>query len=89
VYEKYNYVIDPHGAVGFLASEAWLADHAEDTAVILETAHPSKFPETVSEELGESALSTPERLACLANEVKVAIPMSSDPQLLMQWLKAH
>ena len=89
VYEKFNYVIDPHGAVGYLASEAWLADHAGDTTVILETAHPAKFPETVAEELGEDAVSIPERLACLKNKEKVSIPMPSDPQALMEWLKAN
>jgi len=89
VYEKFNYVIDPHGAVGYLASEAWLADHAGDPTVILETAHPAKFPETVAEELGEDAVSIPERLACLENKEKVSISMPSDPQALMEWLKAN
>jgi len=89
VYEKFNYVIDPHGAVGYLASEAWLADHAGDTTVILETAHPSKFPETVEEELGAGAVEIPERLACLADEPKVSILMDVEPQSLMQWLKEN
>lgn len=88
VYQKYDYVIDPHGAVGFLASEAWLAAHPDDTTVILETAHPSKFPETVSEELGEGKLDIPERLACLADEPKVAISMEADPVALFDWLKS-
>ena len=89
VYQKYSYVIDPHGAVGYLAAEAWLSDHPEDVTVILETAHPSKFPETVCEELGEGVLSIPERLACLADEPKVSIPMSADPQALMAWLQSQ
>jgi len=89
VYGKFNYVIDPHGAVGYLASEAWLVDHAGDTTVILETAHPSKFPETVVEELGDAALSTPERLACLADKPKVSITMSANPKSLMAWLKEN
>ena len=87
VYEKYAYVIDPHGAVGYLASEAWLADHPEDITVILETAHPSKFPETICEELGDDVLTIPARLACLADEPKVSIPMSADPKALMSWLQ--
>ena len=89
VYEKYGYVIDPHGAVGYLASEAWLADHPEDVTVILETAHPSKFPETICEELGDDVLTIPERLACLADEPKVSIPMSADPGALQAWLQSQ
>ena len=86
VYQKYGYVIDPHGAVGYLAAEAWLTEHPEDVTVILETAHPSKFPETICEELGEDVLTIPERLACLADEPKVATSMSAEPQALKTWL---
>lgn len=88
VYQKYSYVIDPHGAVGYLAAEAWLSDHPDDTTVILETAHPSKFPETVAEELGEGVFEIPARLACLAEEPKVSIPMAADPAALVAWLKS-
>lgn len=87
VHQKFNYVIDPHGAVGYLAAEAWLADHADDTTVILETAHPAKFPETIYEELGEQVLTIPDRLACLASEPKVAIPMTAEPQAFIDWLQ--
>jgi len=86
VYEKYGYVIDPHGAVGYLAAEAWLADHPDDTTVILETAHPAKFSETIAEELGSQVLEIPERIACLADESKVSIPMAATPEALIAWL---
>ena len=86
MYEKYAYVIDPHGAVGYLAAEAWLTEHPDDTVVILETAHPAKFPETITEELGREVLEIPERLACLADEPKVAIPMAASPEALIVWL---
>lgn len=86
VHEKFGYVIDPHGAVGYLASEAWLDEHPNDTVVILETAHPAKFPETISEELGSEVLEIPQRLACLADEPKVSIPMAASPEALIAWL---
>jgi len=86
VHQKYGYVIDPHGAVGYLAAEAWLAEHPEDTAIILETAHPAKFPETIHAELGPDAIEVPERLACLADQEKVAIPMTADEKALQDWL---
>ena len=88
VHEKYGYIIDPHGAVGYLAAEAWLKDHPGDLTIILETAHPAKFPETISEELGEGLIEIPERLACLADKKKVSIPMSADAEVLMKWLRS-
>ncbi len=87
VYEKYNYVMDPHGAVGYRAAEAWLKEHPEDTTVILETAHPAKFPETIAEELGSEVLEIPERLACLEHEPKVSILMSKEPARFLQWVQ--
>lgn len=86
VHQKYGYVIDPHGAVGFLAAEAWLAGHPNDTTIILETAHPAKFPETITEQLGSGALEIPERIACLADKPKVATPMAASPEALITWL---
>lgn len=42
--EKYNYIIDPHGAVGCLALEDFQKEVDSDcTGVVLETAHPGKF----------------------------------------------
>ena len=41
--DQYDYVMDPHGAVGYLAAKAHRQHHPEDQIVILETAHPAKF----------------------------------------------
>lgn len=43
VYEKYDYVLDPHGAVGFYALEKHLEKNPEKSGYFLETAHPIKF----------------------------------------------
>ncbi|MBK1832302.1 threonine synthase [Verrucomicrobiaceae bacterium R5-34] len=89
VKDRFGYVIDPHGAVGYLAAEAWLTQHPDDATVILETAHPAKFPETMHEELGADAIDVPERLACLADEEKVSIPMAAEEAALKAWLAAN
>lgn len=47
VYEKENYLLDPHGACGYQALENSLQDN--ETGVFLETAHPAKFKGTVDE----------------------------------------
>jgi len=72
-----GYAMDPHGAVGYLAAEEWRVHHRDDVTVVLETAHPAKFPGVMEEELGKGAVEIPERLACLAGREKVAVPMGT------------
>ena len=43
VYKNYSYTIDPHGAIGYLALQQFLAIHPMYQGIILETAHPAKF----------------------------------------------
>ena len=43
IYEKYQYIVDPHGAVGYLGLKDYLKDHPDVYGVFLETAHPVKF----------------------------------------------
>ncbi len=43
VYEKYAYILDPHGAVGFYALSEYLKDNPHQKGIFLETAHPVKF----------------------------------------------
>ncbi|MDP3150391.1 MAG: threonine synthase [Ignavibacteria bacterium] len=72
VKEQFGYTIDPHGAVGYLALKKYLenCENKNVNAVILETAHPSKFSEIVDEVLNEKT-KMPERLsACLVKEKK-------------------
>ncbi len=51
VFEKYNYVLDPHGAVGFYALEKYLEKNPDKKGFFLETAHPIKF-DSVEEIVG-------------------------------------
>ncbi len=43
VYEKHEYVLDPHGAVGFYALNEYLKANQNCKGIFLETAHPVKF----------------------------------------------
>lgn len=52
--EKYNYLADPHGAVGFLALERYLNNHPGQKGIFLETAHPVKFPDAVERITGQT-----------------------------------
>ena len=86
VKETLGYTIDPHGAVGWLASEAWLEAAPDSHTVILETAHPSKFIDTMEAELGAGNIDIPERLACLSGLEKVATLVKPDPQEVIDYL---
>lgn len=54
VYRTYNYMLDPHGAVGYAAMEKYLEEHQSERGIILETAHPVKFPASVEKIIGKS-----------------------------------
>jgi threonine synthase len=84
----YNYEIDPHGAIGWLAARAWRGAHPCSATITLETAHPAKFPDVMEAELGAGAVEVPERLAVLAGREKVATPMGVDKAAFRDWLLA-
>ena len=69
-YEKYGYILDPHTAVGVKAS---LSFKDGFPMVCLATAHPAKFPETVSKAIKRSLDLPPEieRLKHLPQKVEV------------------
>jgi len=55
-YRKYDYLLDPHTAVGLFAFEAWKKQdpkREEVHGVILATAHPFKFREIIEPLIGE------------------------------------
>jgi len=79
VYKKYKYVIDPHGSVGYQAFRH-LRDKFDAHHIILETAHPAKFQDTVEEAL-KIKVDIPKRLsACLENE-KQTVELHTDYKL--------
>jgi threonine synthase len=53
VYEKSDYILDPHGAVGYLGLQEYFKKYS-GTGIFLETAHPYKFKETVENEIDKS-----------------------------------
>lgn len=85
----FDYEIDPHGAIGWLAARAWRASHPCASTITLETAHPAKFPDVMEAELGQGAVPIPERLAVLADREKVAIPLGTDKAAFRDWLISH
>ena len=85
VKEKFDYTIDPHGAIGYLALSEWQDKYPNTRGVILETAHPSKFKPDVERILGQT-IEVPGRLAELADRQKVAREMGTEYTPVRQWL---
>jgi threonine synthase len=84
VYDKYNYIIDPHGAVGYLALKEYQKT-TDSVGIILETAHPAKFIDDVESILGRK-IDIPERLASLANKKKEAVLQDTNYDNFKSWL---
>lgn len=84
----YQYEIDPHGAVGWLAAQKWRTTHPTSATITLETAHPAKFPDVMEAELGAGSIEVPERLAILAEREKVATLLPADKAVFRDWLTA-
>ncbi len=84
-FDRFKYVFDPHGAVGFLAREAYRRGSPADTAIILETAHPAKFLDVIPPRIARNVI-IPERLASLRTKTKVATPISAHFDELKQFL---
>lgn len=77
VSDKYDYVMDPHGAVGYLGLKRYLREHqGEITGIFLETAHPGKFSEVVEEKLNTS-IGLPEKLKSFLGRKKQTIKISA------------
>ncbi len=57
-YQKYSYICDPHGAIGYKSLHNL---EANKIGIFLETAHPAKFLDTVESTL-DIKIEIPERL---------------------------
>lgn len=81
VYRNFNYLIDPHGAVGYMAYKQYIKQTGPDCqSVILETAHPAKFIDVMDPSLFQH-IKMPERLAKCLDKKKQAVRTSSDYHL--------
>lgn len=76
IYSSSQYVADPHGAVGYLGLKKYLENHKDAYGLFLETAHPIKFLDTVTETLGVD-VAVPERIQSLFHKTKKSIPIAS------------
>jgi len=87
-YAQYQIIIEPHGAIGILAAEQYLAENPEEASyplVILETAHPAKFGEIVEDVLNIKAPIC-KALEQTKNRSKHNIALESDYETFKEFL---
>jgi threonine synthase len=78
VYRQHGYMLDPHGAIGWLAiNDALKTADSADVGVFLATAHPAKFREVVEPAIGR-AVPLPPVLAEAITRPRHAVKLSSD-----------
>ena len=86
VYQSTGYVMDPHGAVGYLGLKEYFKETGIDaTGIFLATAHPAKFIEVVNDII-EKDVEIPARLQEVANKKKESIVIDNDFEKLKAFL---
>jgi threonine synthase len=76
--ELYDYIIDPHGAIGCLALETYQKEvDSNSIGVVLETAHPGKFID-VFEKYLDFKPEIPERLAASLDKKSSTMKLSNN-----------
>jgi threonine synthase len=80
VYEQYGYVVDPHTACGF-------AGDFDGPQMVLSTAHPAKFPETIMDAIGVE--STQPSLEALKKCPVVKYAVEATPEAIKAFMRKH
>ena len=83
VKSSFNYLLDPHGAVGYVALRRYLKEHANKKGYLLETAHPVKFN---TEEFTGYKIDVPSSIRHLLKKEKKSIKMPADEKALKSFL---
>jgi threonine synthase len=85
VYEKENYLLDPHGAVAYLSLKNYLEQHPGQQGLFLETAHPVKFYDVV-EPVIHQQIPIPESVKNILDKEKQSVKMNVNFEDLKEYL---
>jgi threonine synthase len=85
VYKRYHYLLDPHGAVGYLSLEQYLKDNPELKGFFVETAHPVKFYDVV-EPLIREKIPLPSSVGDIINKFKITTKIDVSYPVLKDFL---
>lgn len=81
LYERYDYVVDPHTACGFAGVLG------EGTEIVLGTAHPAKFPDVIQEAIGIEP--TAPALEILKERTPVHYSVDATPESIKSFIELH
>ncbi len=81
VKEDYDYVVDPHTACGFQDIDP------DVTTIVLATAHPAKFPETIKKAIGEEV--TDESLERLKKKKKKTFSVDANAAAVKEFIEKN
>lgn len=87
VYEKYQYILDPHSAVGYLGLKKYMGKNG-CTGIILGTAHPAKFKDIVENAIS-AKIEMPKTLKKYLGKEKKSIQISNRFDDLKEFLLNH
>ena len=79
--ERFGYLADPHTACGFQDLDP------EANTIVLATAHPAKFPETIRQATGEHP--THPALEALLDRRPVTYPLDATPEAIRAFILAN
>ena len=86
VYNRNNYLMDPHSAIGYLGIKSYLSNNSTNSSgIFLSTAHPIKFKEQVEKSIGKE-IPMPSRLKGIMEKSKRSIEIKSYNDLKDQLL---
>lgn len=87
VYSTWQYLPDPHGAVGYLALQRYLQQHEGLKGIFLETAHPVKFYDAV-EPVIQQPVPIPDGVKEVIGKQKQALKINTEYASLKDYLLA-
>ena len=76
IYTRTGYIVEPHGAVGYLGLKKEIEKQSNSVGVFLETAHPIKFLDVV-EPILNFQISIPSQIESVLRKDKIKIPITS------------
>jgi len=85
VFKNKHYLLDPHGAIGYLGLREYFKGNTNQTGIFLETAHPAKFKDVVQDAIGD-VIAIPEKLQGFLTKKKTSIAMKNSFRALKEFL---
>ena len=88
MYIKYGYIADPHTACGFApVIDSTGEPHLQNKEIVLATAHPAKFPDTIDLAIGQE--STHHSLEVLKSRDILKYSVDPTPEAIKAFMRKH